>query len=272
MSDAIEVPTLGDEAQRFLAELDIKSPPGSADRVPTVTKLLGAPGPVDVGIVATVVDLIAGHFILGQAWPCGISTTEMTIGGLHRLRGPGLLVATARLVSMTRARGCVEIDLSIDGSNRGTATATAVFNLFRFDDELVAMEPPGAWSPGESSISLDEALWSRAGIEIDPTGFAAEVQLRPEIANHVSSLQGGVTVALLEAAASTQLDPDTEVRSVSVSYLSQGRVGPFRATAHRTGNDADVVVVGAVDGGNDDRPLARAVFTTATPSAAPPPG
>ena len=269
MSDAIEVPTLGDEAQQFLAELDIKSPPTSNGGSPTVTKLLGGSGPVDVGIVATVVDLIAGHFILGQAWPCGISTTEMSLSGIHRLHGPGLLVATARLVSMTRGRGCVEIDLSIDGSNRGTATATAVFNLFRFDDHLLAMDPPGAWSPGRSTASLDEALWARAGIEIDQVEHAAEVRLRPEIANHVSSLQGGVTVALLEAAASTQLDPGTEVRSVSVSYLSQGRVGPFRATARRTGPDADVVVVAAVDHGNDDRPVARAVFTTSTPT---PPG
>jgi acyl-coenzyme A thioesterase PaaI-like protein len=229
-----------------------------------VTKLLGRSGQADVGIVATVIDLIAGHFILGQAWPCGISTTEMSISGIHRLHGPGLLVATAGLVSMTRARGCVEIDLSMDGSGRGSATATAVFNLFRLDDDLLAMEHPGEWSPGESTTSLDEALWSRAGIEVDPGGHAAEVRLRPEIANHVSSLQGGVTVALLEAAASTQLDPSTEIRSVSVSYLSQGRVGPFRATARRTGPDADVVVVAAVDLGNGDRPVARAVFTTST--------
>jgi acyl-coenzyme A thioesterase PaaI-like protein len=259
-----EVPALGEEAQLFLAELDIKMPTAATDASSTVTKLLGASGPVDVGILATVVDVNAGHFILGQAWPCGISTTEMTLNGIHRLHGPGLLVATARLVSMTRARGCVEVDLSIDGSSRGSATATAVFNLFRFEDDL---EHPGEWSLGESSTSLDEALWSRAGIEIDRAGHGAEVALRPEIANHVSSLQGGVSVALLEAAATTRLEPDTEIRSVSVSYLSQGRVGPFRATARRTGPDADVVVVAAVDLGNDDRPLARGVFTTATPSA-----
>ena len=118
--------------------------------------------------------------------------------------------------------------------------------------------------------SLDEALWSRAGIEADQAGHTAEVRLRPEIANHVSSLQGGVTVALLEAAACTQLEPGTEIRSVSVSYLSQGRVGPFRASANRTGPDADVVVVAAVDLGNDDRPVARAVFTTSTSTPTPP--
>jgi acyl-coenzyme A thioesterase PaaI-like protein len=269
VSNASEVPTLGDEAQRFLAELDIKMPAASTDASSTVTKLIGGSGPADVGIVATVVDLIAGHFILGQAWPCGISTTEMTLHGIHRLRRPGLLVATARLVSMTRTRGCVEIDLSIDGSDRGTATALAVFNLFRFDDDALALEPPGDWSPGESSASLDEVLWARAGIELDPVGHAAAVALRPEIANHVSSLQGGVTVALLEAAASTHLDPSTEIRSVSVSYLSQGRVGPFRAAARLTGPDGDVVVVDAVDLGNDDRPLAHGVFSTWTPS---PPG
>lgn len=265
MSNPSEVPTLGDEAQRFLAELDIKMPTASTGSSSTVTKLIGGSGPADVGILATVVDLIAGHFILGQAWPCGISTTEMTLHGIHRLHRPGLLVATVRLVSMTRARGCVEIDLSIDGSERGTATAIAVFNLFRFDDELLAVEPPGDWSPGESSASLDEALWARAGIAVDAAGHAAEVALRPEIANHVSSLQGGVSVALLEAAASTQLEPGTQIRSVSVSYLSQGRVGPFRATARRNGPDADVVVVDAVDLGNDDRPLAHGVFSTWTP-------
>jgi acyl-coenzyme A thioesterase PaaI-like protein len=262
MSDVTGVPTLSDEGQRFLAELDITSPASSDGGSPTTTKLLGGSGPVDVGIVATVVDLIAGHFILGEAWPCGISTTEMSLSGLHRLHRPGMLVATPGLVSMTRARGCVEVDLSIDGSPRGAATATAVFNLFRFEDEQLERRRPGAWSPGRSSISLDEPLWSRAGVEVDPAGSAAEVRLRPEIANHVSSLQGGVTVALLEAAATTDLDPAAEIRSVSVSYLSQGRIGPFRATARRTGPDADVLVVTAVDLGNDGRPMARAVFTT----------
>lgn len=267
MSSPVEVPTLGDEAQRFLAELDIKSPRPTTDASPTVTKLIGGSGPADVGILATVVDLIAGHFILGQAWPCGISTTEMTLHGVHRLRRPGLLVATARLVSMTRTRGCVEIDLSIEGSDRGTATAIAVFNLFRFDDHALAAAPPGDWSPGVSSASLDEPLWSRAGVEVDRAGHTAGVVLRPEIANHVSSLQGGVSVALLEAAASTQLDAGTEIRSVSVSYLSQGRVGPFRATARRNGPDGDVVVVDAVDLGNGDRPLAHAVFSSGAPSS-----
>lgn len=260
---ASEVPMLGDAAQRFLAELDIKMPAPSTEASSTVTKLVGVEGPVDVGIVATVVDLIAGHFILRRAWPSGISTTEMSLHGIHRLHGPGLLVVSTRLVSMTKGRGCVEIDLSIDGSTRGAATATAVFNLFRFDDDLLAVDPPGDWSRGTSSASLDQPLWRRAGVEVDRPAGTAEVVLRPEIANHVSSLQGGVSIALLEAAATTQVEPGAGIRSVSVSYLSQGRVGPFRATARRTGPDADVVVVSAVDLGNDDRPLAHAVFSTA---------
>jgi acyl-coenzyme A thioesterase PaaI-like protein len=117
---------------------------------------------------------------------------------------------------------------------------------------------------GEPATSLDEPLWQRTGIEMDDPTRSALVELTPEITNHVSSLQGGVTAALLEAAARTELDPGTEIRSMVMTFLSQGRHGPYRATARRTGPDADVVVSSAVDLGNDDRPLAHAVFTTVT--------
>ena len=268
MSELTEIPMLGDEAQRFMAELDVRTPVTISDGAPVVTKLIGRRGPVDAGIVATVVDLIAGHFILRQGWPCGISTTEMTLNGLHRLHGPGMLTASVRLVSLTTNRGCVEIDLTIEGSTRGSAVSTAAFKLFRFEGEALGIDPPGPWQVGASTISLDQPLWERTGIRTDLVSGTARVDLRAEIANHVSSLQGGVTVALLEAAARTRTGT-SELRSMTLSYLAQGRTGPFEATARLTGPDADVIVVEAVDLGNDDRPLAHAVFTAAAPDPRP---
>jgi len=254
--------TLSGEAQELLAELDVQQRADGTDEPGIAAKLVTRPGPVDIGLLATTVDLVAGHVILRRGWPCGISTTEMTLNGVHRLQGPGELLVTTRVVSVSATRGCMELDLEVEGSGRGPAIGTAVFKLFRWDD-LAHVPAPGPWKVGVPTRSLEEPLWRRAGIEVDAVAGVARVDLRPEIANHVDSLQGGVTSALLEAAATTRLDPDHEVRSVALTFLSQGRNGPFEATARRPGPDGDVVVSAAVDRGSDDRPLAHAVFTSA---------
>src|SRR5262249_13341896 len=107
---------LGADAQRFLEELDVVRPEGSPEDATSFVKLLGHPGPVDAGALAAVIDLVAGHLVMRRAWPCGISTTEITIAGLHRLHGPGVLTADVRLVSLTASRGCLQIDLKVDAS------------------------------------------------------------------------------------------------------------------------------------------------------------
>jgi acyl-coenzyme A thioesterase PaaI-like protein len=245
----------------FMQELDLRlRVDGRSD--PNVALQIGFEGPVDVGILAVLVDVIGGIVVLRHEQPCGISTTEMTMHGLHRLRGPGLVVATARLVSITANRGCVEVDLAMEGSTRGSAASSVVFKRW----PGVEIPVPEEMSFGNASVPVPQRLWERARIERGDDGGVAEVALRHELTNHVAALQGGVTAALLEAAGLTRFDATTELRSMTLTYLAQGRVGPFRATAHRTGPDADVIVATVIDHGNDDRPVARAIFGSTTPT------
>jgi acyl-coenzyme A thioesterase PaaI-like protein len=245
----------------FMHELDLRLRVDShAD--PTVALQIGFDGPVDVGVLAVLVDVIGGIVVLHQEPPCGISTTEMTMHGLHRLRGPGLVVGTARLVSISTNRGCVEVDLAMEGQTGGSAASTVVFKRW----PGVEIPVPEEMSFGNASVPIAQRLWERARIERHEHDGVAEVALRHELTNHVAALQGGVTAALLEAAAMTRFDAGTELQSMAITYLAQGRVGPFRATARRTGPDADVVVATVIDLGHGDRPVAHAVFGTTTPT------
>jgi acyl-coenzyme A thioesterase PaaI-like protein len=250
----------------FMQELDLRlRVDGRGD--PTVALQIGFDGPVDVGVLAVLVDVIGGIVVLRHEQPSGISTTEMTMHGLHRLRGPGLVVGTARLVSISANRGCVQVDLAVEGATGGRTVSTVVFKRW----PGVEIPVPEEMSVGNASVPIPQRLWERARIERRDDDGVAEVALRHELTNHVAALQGGVTAALLEAAAMTRFDEGTELQSMALTYLAQGRVGPFRATAHRTGSDADVVVATVVDHGNADRSVAHAVFGTTTPSREVPP-
>ena len=99
---------------------------------------------------------------------------------------------------------------------------------------------------------LTTSLAGYVGVVVDEHGVTIDV--RPDVANHVGSRQGGVTAALPEAAALTALDG-----GMTVTYLAQGRRDPIRAECgpRRTGA---ATVVDAVDLGTDRRPVAHAVL------------
>jgi acyl-coenzyme A thioesterase PaaI-like protein len=243
----------------------------TADGRSITTLRLGHDSRLDAGLLVLLADMVGGHAALIAGRPCSASTTAISVHGWSGLRGPGDLVATGTVLSSSRQRACVGIELATPGTPGPAAAGVASFHLFpgAFD-----IGDPPAWddgdgrgngddrgrgrgSDGDSRGGLATSLADHAGVVADTGGAQADVH--PDVANHVGSLQGGVTAALLETAGVTALAAGEVIDSVTVTYLSQGRAGPIRAEP-RPRHGGGPVVVEAVDLGADRRPVAHAVL------------
>lgn len=250
------VPTLAERSDHhFISLLDLRVA-GLPDGRAQARVRLGHGRPVDGGLLVLMADIVAGLVALEAGRPCGISTTELHVHGIGVPRGPGELVATATLLSSTRQRACMRVEMRADGPAGGAAVAIASFRLF---PGAMDVGDPGTWAVPDRGRSISGSLAEHTGITVDPVAGTAEVPVRPDLANPLGGLQGGITAALLEAAGATAVPPGQAVRDLAVTYLAQARGGPIKAEiteVHAEGT----VVVHAHDLGQGRRPVAVGVI------------
>jgi uncharacterized protein (TIGR00369 family) len=95
-----------------------------------------------------------------------------------------------------------------------------------------------------------------------------EIDVTDDLRGPAGSLHGGLVATLADVAGATAVTRATNrpvvTASVSVQYLSAGRVGPIRATGTvlRTSDTLGVAEVRVVDVGKDSRLMAVAHVTT----------
>ena len=87
--------------------------------------------------------------------------------------------------------------------------------------------------------------------------LGADVDIEPRLYNNAAALQGGATMALLEAAALTALRPGESISEASINYFAQVTGDQARARV-RWRNERLVVVDVHSDGGA--APCATAAF------------
>jgi acyl-coenzyme A thioesterase PaaI-like protein len=246
----------------FIATLDVAIEDTSHPTERVVRLLIGREGLIDVGPLALLADIVGGGCTAAQVGPRSMSTTEMSIHGLAALRGPGMLVAKASLVGLSRNRSTASVRLWFEERPQEVAAASVVFKLW--PNPMPKPSNGGEWTTGSAAVPLKTTLAEFIGVAVDADGLRAEVALRADMHNHVESLQGGLTAALLEAAARTCVDPAASITTMAITYVAQARVGPVRATAQRVGA-LGVIEVEAVDTGNENRVVASALVSTSSP-------
>lgn len=201
----------------------------------------------DVSLIGLLTDMTAGQAIISARAPCEAATTHIEVHAVDNLIGPGTIVGRTRVLAASKRRGVMETIFELNGKY---AVAHSTFNIRDGELRPMSIERPAA-EPQE------QPMWQFVGVE--RTGQGARLALGGRVANHTGALQGGITIALGEAAALGKLENDELLEGVSIHYLHPVRGGVATAKAIRYGRS--IIVNVRTDG--EKKELARLTFTVA---------
>jgi acyl-coenzyme A thioesterase PaaI-like protein len=221
-----------------------------------VTPETWAPGTEQLrtSVLATWVDVVAGHLVLDVVAPVVPVTLELDVHLYRPAPGDGRLHAVARVVKAGRSVVVVAVEVADDA---GSPVATGGASFMTPD--------PDRHLPPEHRRALDRRATGRltapfaerAGCVRRAPGVAA-LDRSEDGLNSSNTINGGL-VALAVEEAVLSLSPGTALASLALRYLRPARVGPVVATA--TANDG-LARVEVRDAGADDRVTVLATTRT----------
>jgi acyl-coenzyme A thioesterase PaaI-like protein len=239
--------------------------PGTACAVSRLHSGLADPeGRVLTGVAATVCDVVAGGLAARAAAPGWIATSDLHVAlvdppGPHRE-----LRAAAGVLRAGRSTVLVEVDLRVDGTPVGVATAAFAVLGRRAHNPEIPVAATERWELGPAAS--EAPVLARAGIRPDPRRGATTLTVGPYVRNSLGAVQGGALALLVEAAARHQ-DPAAPLRvtELHLTYLALARTGPLsaRVVAEVPATGARTVEVHDVGAGERLTTLATAVCAPA---------
>ncbi|HEY3832070.1 MAG TPA: acyl-CoA thioesterase domain-containing protein [Acidimicrobiia bacterium] len=235
---------------------------GTAHPSPTV---LDESGRMHMGVLGTMCDAIGGF-----------------CGGLGALPDGWVVTTNMMLRSADRPVGAV---ISLESEVLRAGRTAVVTNVHAHDDHgfvvggivrSAVLVPEGGPPPFARPARLDLAgrgeqflpfdTWLDARPLAGDTEAGVEIELRDDFRNPWGIMHGGVTSAVIDAAARHVLGNSFHVDDVVIHFVAPARVGPVVAyvTVLGTRPDGTVVRVAVHDRGSDDRTVAFAVATVSS--------
>ena len=264
MSDP-EAPSYPPEVHilRDLAPVVERDGQGSTLFLPIVPEILDHGGRPRVGVLAAVVDVVAGETAIREVLPEWIATSSLSLQAAH-LPGEGTLRVRPRVIRKGRTTLVMEVALDHLESDTDCGLSTVGFSILPRRNELQARvrwaeeaEPRSEFSNATSGF--EKPLLDRLGLEFDSVDPAiARLAVEPYVLNTLGAMNGGVVAILLDAAAdhfgAHALDGPVRVRSLEIHYLKLARVGPVRAEVSRLGRTESGLLlrVSLFDEGRED--------------------
>jgi uncharacterized protein (TIGR00369 family) len=282
-------------ARRLLGDLDMRaevvSESSARVRIPVTPLITGPDQGVRAGVLAILVDVVAGSAVLRSLVPDWMATADLTLQVVRPAVGP-YVDARANLLRRGRTTLVVEVlvfDVDddwvvpggpIDSGEPGplVAWATLTFAVLpsngRPVPDAVFSDLPHEWAL--SGPGLDGPIDQVLGISVDDAAAGLiSLPVHEYLHNSFGAVQGGVMAMLGEVAAAEMLrsaDPEGRVPVVTglqVTYLALGRVGPIvtRTTLldDGTGPFGGTAVVELIDEGAGER-LTTVINVRAAPS------
>jgi acyl-coenzyme A thioesterase PaaI-like protein len=222
-------------------------------RAPVVPEML-VPGTdcLRMSLLAAWADTLIGFQSIAAVAPRVPVTLDLSVD-LHRLpRGVNEVTTRTRVLKAGSSMVTAELDFQADGEPIGLAMAA-----FTVGPHVSRTLPPvdTLVTYYSSAVSLLEQPYAERAGCIRTAPGVAELAMAPDKVNAAGTMNGGlIALAVEEAALSTA--PDAALRSLTMRYLRSGRIGPFVATAERTG---DLARIDVRDAGNDNRVVIAAI-------------
>lgn len=228
-----------------------------------------------LGVIATAVDVVAGAVCARAIAPDWMATSVMSLQLDEVVARHGVLLE-ASVLRAGRSAVTVEVTLRQPRSGSGAVlvgTSVLTFaRLARRDSTLVLPDTGGrpgdrygfgSIAEGGGRVGVGVAGFDAAiGCEaIDVSGGRTSTEISAYVRNSFGAVNGGVVAGIADAAARSIVRSPDEIaedawrtRSLTVSFLGQGRAGPVETSADVVQRDGAtrLVRVEVSDGGQPD--------------------
>jgi len=247
-------------------------------RVPVVPELASDHGTVPVGLMATLVDVLGGALAITAVYPDWIATADLLIHTTGRATS-GTVVGDGCVLRTGRTTVVIEVDMHEDAGEDGQqprplGSALMTFSRLLRRKDTLELEI-GEFSSQSFGFAIEGSGLTRSYLDefgvrvIDEATGQLAVDMCDYLRNSFNALQGGMLAILGDVAgqhaARAATGKPLMTSDLTVHFLSQAKVGPFRTRAEvlRTTKDTALTRVEVLDGGSDDR-VTTVMMNTAT--------
>ena len=261
--------------------LEFQSRERAVIRAPVVPEICRKDGTLQVGAVATLIDVLGGALTVRAVHPDWIATASLSV---HMTGRPSseTVAAAGEVIRAGRTMVIIDADIREEtedaaGSVRSIGKAMMTFSRLprREDTPALNLEVTGPerFDFATEGSGLDRSYRDAAGVRVlDEGAGVAEIEMKHYVRNSVGVLQGGMIAVLAdvagEIAARSATGRPVATNDLAIQYLSQGKRGPFRTRTRvlRTTHDTALTRVEVVDSGLEDRVIAVVMNTAVLPS------
>jgi uncharacterized protein (TIGR00369 family) len=263
-----DYPPLHHMLRDLLISVEFQEKTRCAVRAPVVPEICTERGGVHVGIVATLVDILGASLAIRAIYPDWIATAGLSIY-TTRPAMSGTIVASGTVIRAGQSMNVIDVDISeeLGGTTQpGTSIGSAVMTFSRLprkkDTIKIEVDSVSGMTFGVEGSGLSRCYLDEVGIQIlDEMAGIVEIKMSDYVRNSFGAIQGGI-VALLadlagQCAARAATGKPLITRDMTIHYLAQGKLGPFRTRTRvlRKTNDTAVTRIEVVDTGANDRLL-----------------
>jgi uncharacterized protein (TIGR00369 family) len=237
-------------------------------RAPVVPEIYTDRGSVHVGVIATLLDVLGASLAIRAVYPDWIATAELSIY-TTRPATSGTIVASGIVVRAGQTINVIDVDISAESSSStqpGTSIGCAIIAFSRLprkkDTIEVKLDSVNSTTFAVKGSGLHRRYLEEVGIKIlDDRAGIVEIKMTDYVRNSFNAIQGGIIALLADIAGQCAARAITGqpliTKDISIHYLSQGRVGPFRTRARvlRKTSDTALTRVEVFDTGANNRLL-----------------
>jgi len=252
----------------LLISVELQEKTRCVARAPIVPEICTDRGGVHVGVIATLVDVLGASVAIRAVYPDWIATSGISIY-TTRPATLGTITASGTLIRAGQSIIVIDIDISAEPSGHGKPAASigsAVMTFSRLprrkDTIEVEFDSVSATTFAVEGSGLLRSYLDEVGLKIlDDGAGVIEINMSNYVRNSFNAIQGGIIALLADVAGqcAARAAPGRHLitKDMTIHYLSQGKVGPFRTMANviRTTNDTALTRVEVVDKGANDRLL-----------------
>lgn len=251
----------------LLVSLEFQGKSRSTIRAPVVQEVCTDHGAMQVGVIATLVDILGGALSIRAVYPDWIATADLLIHTIGRATS-GAVVAAGSVMRAGSTTVVIEVDILEETGNSASST-TSIGSAMMTYSRLSRTQGIPELEMDEQSIvafhfgiegsGLNQSYLDEVGIRVlDKAAGVIEINMSNYIRNSFGSLQGGMVAILGDVAgqhaARTATGKPLITSDLAIHYLSQGKVGPFRTKARvlRTTGDTALTRIEVIDRGADE--------------------
>jgi uncharacterized protein (TIGR00369 family) len=268
VSFTADYPPLHHMLRDLLISVEFQEKTRCVVRAPVVPEICTDRGGAHVGVVATLVDILGASLAVRAIYPDWIATAGLSIY-TARPAMSGTVVASGTVIRAGQSMNVIDVDISEKlGSytGPGTSIGSAVMTFSRLprkkDTIEIEVDSVNGMTFAVEGSGLSRCYLDEVGLQVlDDTAGVVEIKMNDYVRNSFSAIQGGIVALLVDlagqCAARAATGKPLTTRDMTIHYLAQGKVGPFRTRARvlRKTNDMAVSRIEVRDKGANDRLL-----------------